>query len=586
MPVLPANITKQGSRTSGVVTLTVLIDGIAIPDSIHIYSVDVWSELNRIPRAKVVILDGDVAEETFKASEGDLFVPGNTIEVQVGYNSEENSIFKGIITGQSIKMGPDGNSILMVDCADLAIKLTTIPKSRYFYDSKESEVFETIISGYRDVLADVESTDYVHKELLQFQSTDWDFMLSRADINGLFCLVEGGTISIKPPDFSQESVETITYGQNLMEIDAELDGTNQLGAVKGSSWDYSKTEPSEVEAASTGPVTPGNLSSSDLSDVMENGEWSLRAGAKIANEVLQKWADAKLMKHELAKVRGRAQVRGLPTVTPGSVITLQGVGDRFNGDAFVSGVRHSCEGGEWLMDLQFGISPEWFSQEYTISEHAAAAMLPAVSGLQIGLVTQIADDPDGDERILVRLPMIDAEEQGVWARLATAGAGDNRGVIIRPEIEDEVVVGFIHGDPNQPIILGSLNSANNPAPIAASDDNHEKGWFSRGEIKMLINDDDPSVIIEMPSGKKVAIDDADGSILLEDERGNSIKMNSDGISLESAADVTIKASGDCNLEGININAKANVGFKAEGSATAEISSSGSTTVKGSIVQIN
>jgi len=159
-------------------------------------------------------------------------------------------------------------------------------------------------------------------------------------------------------------------------------------------------------------------------------------------------------------------------------------------------------------------------------------------------------------------------------------------VIIRPEIEDEVVVGFIHGDPNQPIILGSLNSANNPAPIAASDDNHEKGWFSRGEIKMLINDDDPSVIIEMPSGKKVAIDDADGSILLEDERGNSIKMNSDGISLESAADVTIKASGDCNLEGININAKANVGFKAEGSATAEISSSGSTTVKGSIVQIN
>jgi hypothetical protein len=63
-------------------------------------------------------------------------------------------------------------------------------------------------------------------------------------------------------------------------------------------------------------------------------------------------------------------------------------------------------------------------------------------------------------------------------------------------------------------------------------------------------------------------------------------MNSDGISLESAADVTIKASGDCNLEGININAKANVGFKAEGSATAEISSSGSTTVKGSIVQIN
>jgi uncharacterized protein involved in type VI secretion and phage assembly len=170
--------------------------------------------------------------------------------------------------------------------------------------------------------------------------------------------------------------------------------------------------------------------------------------------------------------------------------------------------------------------------------------------------------------------------------LATFGAGDNRGFIFRPEIGDEVVVGFIHGDPNQPIILGSLNSSAKPAPITVSDDNHEKGLISRGEVKIILNDDDPSVLLEMPSGKKVSVNDADGEILLEDENGNKVLINSDGISLESPSDVTLNATGDLNIEATNINLKANAGFKAEGSASAEISSTGTTTVKGSIVQIN
>jgi len=65
-----------------------------------------------------------------------------------------------------------------------------------------------------------------------------------------------------------------------------------------------------------------------------------------------------------------------------------------------------------------------------------------------------------------------------------------------------------------------------------------------------------------------------------------VLMDSDGITLDSPSDVSIKATGDLNIEATNLNLKANAGFKAEGSASAEISSSGSTTVKGSIVQIN
>jgi len=586
MPVIPTNILQNGSRRDGVITFTILSDGDAVSSSAEVYSIDIWQDLNRIPRAKITILDGSASDQTFRVSEEEWFIPGKTIEILVGFSSDKTKIFSGIVTGQTIKVRPGGNSILMVECADPAIKMTTTPHSKYFYDVAESDLFETLITGYTGLSADVESTQHTQKEILQYQSTDWDFMLSRVDINGLFCLADGGTIYIASADFAQEPAATISYGQNLLEMDAELDGTKQFSSLKGTSWDYSLTETSEAEAISGAPATPGNLSSADLANSLENGELVLRAGAKISGELLQKWADAKLMRHELAKVRGRAKIEGMGAIKPGTVIKIEGVGDRFNGNAFVSGVKHTVSRGEWTTDLQFGLSSKWFSEEYAVSEKPAAAMLPAVSGLQAGLVTQIESDPDGDDRILVRLPVVDAGEQGVWARLATVGSGDSRGFVFRPEIGDEVIVGFIHDDPNQPVILGSVNSSANPSPITASDDNHEKGLITRGEIKFLINDKHPSLLIEMPSGKKISVNDDEGEITITDDHGNSILMSSDGLSLESSADISIKATGDLNLEGTNVNMKANASLKAEGSASADISSTGTTSVQGSLVQIN
>ena len=180
----------------------------------------------------------------------------------------------------------------------------------------------------------------------------------------------------------------------------------------------------------------------------------------------------------------------------------------------------------------------------------------------------------------------DHEEQGIWARVASLDAGDNRGAFFRPEIDDEVIIGFINADPRQAVILGSLNSSSKPAPISATDDNHEKGFFTRSGMKILFDDDKKEVTIDTPNGNKIQLSEDQGSILVEDENGNKIQMNSDGIEIESIKDINISAQGDVNIEGLNVNAKANVQFAAEGSAGAELSAGGSTVVKGAIVQIN
>jgi uncharacterized protein involved in type VI secretion and phage assembly len=149
-----------------------------------------------------------------------------------------------------------------------------------------------------------------------------------------------------------------------------------------------------------------------------------------------------------------------------------------------------------------------------------------------------------------------------------------------------VIVGFINDNPNDAVVLGMLNSSAKPAPLQASDDNHEKGFTTRSKIKFIFNDDKKTVLLETPGEQRILIDDDAGEIKVEDKNGNKIVMDSSGIILESAKDLKLKATGDIKIEGVNITASASAQFKGEGSAGAEISTSAVATLKGSLVQIN
>jgi uncharacterized protein involved in type VI secretion and phage assembly len=131
-----------------------------------------------------------------------------------------------------------------------------------------------------------------------------------------------------------------------------------------------------------------------------------------------------------------------------------------------------------------------------------------------------------------------------------------------------------------------LHSSGKPAPIVASDDNNEKGFVTRSEMKLIFDDEKKSISIETPAGKKIALDEDAGTIIIEDENSNVITIDSNGIKMESAGKIELIATGDVNIEGANINIKASTQFKAEGSAGVEMSSSATAVVKGSIVQIN
>ena len=298
------------------------------------------------------------------------------------------------------------------------------------------------------------------------------------------------------------------------------------------------------------------------------------------------WSNAKLLKSRMAKAAGRIKTKGTTELKPGQVIKLIGFSKRFNGNVFVTGVRHSYSETAWETDIQFGLSEQWFAQREDIIDRPAAGLIPGINGLQIGIVMQLENDPDNQNRVKIKLPLVDTKD-GIWARVASLDAGSDRGSFFRPEINDEVVVGFLNDDPRHSIILGMLNSNAKPAPIEAKDTNHEKGFVTRSKMKFIFNDDKKMVTLETPKGKKIEINDDADSITLSDQNRNKISMTPDGITIESGKDISLKASsGDIKLESLNIASKATTKYSAESNAQTEIKSSGITIVKGSIVNIN
>ncbi|CAL1517150.1 type VI secretion system tip protein VgrG [Chitinophaga sp. MM2321] len=573
------------STPVGLVTFTIKMEGEAISQVYGVLSMVVNKEVNKIPSADIVLQDGSAADENFEVSSLDLFIPGKEIEILVGYQSDETTIFKGIIIKHGIKIRSNGSSMLLLECRDKAVKLSVGPQNKYFIDKKDSEVIEEIIDGY-GLDKDIETTTVQHKRLVQFGCTDWDFMLSRIDASGKVCITDDGQITVKAPTLSDEPVLNLLYGGTILDFDATMDARDQYQAVKAYAWDPATQAVLETDATDPAISGNGNISAADLAAVIGLEQFELRHTGTLPQEELQAWADAQLLKKQLAKIRGRVGFMGFAGIKPGNLIVLEGLGDRMNGTVFVSGIRHEIGQGTWKTDAQFGLSPDWFTQTYPVTQLPASGILPAIQGLQIGVVTQLKEDPDSEDRILVKIPIINNDEMGIWARVACLDAGDNRGTFFRPEVGDEVVVGFLNNDPRDPVVLGALNSSNKPAPLTATDENDEKGYVSRSGMKMLFDDNKKSITLETPAGKSIVLDEDAGILKMEDENGNKITMDTDGITIESKKVITIKTDDDIAIKGKNIESTAQASFKADGSAGIELTSSAIAKLKGSLVQIN
>lgn len=577
-----------------VATFDVLIDGDAVDPGYQVLSISITKEVNRIPTAKIVFKDGDSAEESFKISEEENFLPGKPIHIKVGRDRKNEQMFKGIIVKHCIKVKENGEAELILDCRDEAVKMTLGRHNHYYENAKDSEIMEQIIGRYPGLSHEVDVTGLTHQEMVQHHCTDWDFLLMRAEANGKLVIADDGKIHIKSPETDTDPAISVLFGSTLIDFEAEMDARNQWTSVEAKSWDYAGQNMFEHITDSVPIREPGNVPGQELSTTIAPQKLELRHTGQAIGEELQEWTRSILQKSRLSKIRGRAKFIGFDKIKPGQLIDLKGIGQRFTGKAYVSAIRQDVYNGSWYTQAQFGLSPECFAREHKdITDLPAGGLVPSIHGLQIGKVVQLQDDPQGENRILVRLPIIDNAARGVWARIATLDAGENRGSFFLPEIEDEVIIGFLNDDPRDAVVLGMLNSSAKPAPINAQDVNHEKGYVTRSGMRVHFNDDTKTITIDTPAGNSIKLDESSTSITIEDQNSNSTTLNASGIKMSSPGNIQIEATGKVDITAgaaLNISAaqmtvSAQAAMEVKG-ATAKLSSDGITEIKGSIIKIN
>lgn len=191
-------------------------------------------------------------------------------------------------------------------------------------------------------------------------------------------------------------------------------------------------------------------------------------------------------------------------------------------------------------------------------------------GLAVALVTQ-NQDPDGLGRVRVRFPWFD-ERESFWARLATPMAGKDRGLVLIPEVDDEVLVGFEREDLRFPYVLGGLWNGVDKPPYDNSDGNNDTRMFKSRKGHTLTFDDGSQGVVELKHENGGLVKLTDDGILVDDGQGNKISIDN-----KSGA-MKLEASGTLEIKGATITIEA--------TGTLELKANATMTIKGALVNIN
>ncbi|WP_165041455.1 type VI secretion system tip protein VgrG [Dysgonomonas sp. ZJ709] len=588
--------------SQGPVSFTIYSEGNKISDNFGLISIWVRKEVNRIGKATLVFEAGNVAAQTMEESEDDTFAPGSVIRIETGYQGTENIIFEGIVTSHNVVVARSESAVLEIECRDFAFPATLGRKNRLFEKLKDNQVISNVLAEYSTLSVSVDSTNTKHNELVQYYCTDWDFILSRADANGLVVITEGKDISVKKPNVSGSAVLKITYGTDLIEFNGRLQTVSQMTGLAAMAWDSTTQKIIKVSGTSPSLNQQGDSTPKKLAQAVGIEDWNLQTGGCTDESELQSWADALLLRTGLARIQGDFKFQGSAKAVPGCIIDIDGLGNRFNGSVYVGSVEHEIKDGNWFTSAGIGISPVNITEESNVVSPLVSGLMPGINGLHIGKVTKLDEDPTTENKIQIEFPLLNGEKNTIWARLSNVWASNQYGTFFIPEIGDEVILGFLNNDPRYPVVLGSLYSSKQPPPYKIEADNKIKAIVTKSKLKITFEEEKKIITIETPGQNIIEINDDAKTIKLTDQNKNKIEMTSDGILIDSAKEIQLKAKTNINIEaggnlslkaksnatmeGLKIEVKAQTEFTAKGNAKAELSASGQTVVKGAMVMIN
>lgn len=577
------------------VAVTLTIKGKISKLSTHVYELNVNFHINRIARAEIRIIDGDVAEQKFELFETNSFDIGDDITIDIlGNPDTKKEVFKGVVSGISAEMS-NNRSFLVIHCADKALGLTKGRKTQIFLKKKDSDIIKTVINEVSGLSVKVDSTNVQHEKLLQYGISNWDFAIMRAEANGLLVYNANNKVDVLKPKLSGSAKATYSLGKDVLNYENHTQNDPIISNYEATYWDYKTGDIKTSKSSSSDkPLNPTAVTYAKLKDAFKiPKEIGISSPGIYEDKDFKDLINGKVMRSVLATQLGSVSVIGNSDADLGDIVEVKGLG-KLGGKFYCSGINQLVSQGQWVTEYRFGLDHRThFELNTDIQNDSQLSYHGTALGIQLGEVIKLDGDPENQMRIQVKLPIF-GKDAKVWARLTFPDAGKNRGIFFVPEKGDEVVVSFLGGDPSQPVILGMLYNKSNTSPEKITADNDKRVIMSKKKIFIEFDDSKKNLLLETPSGNSITMDDSKG-ITMKDKNGNAIELGSAGITLKTMKEVSLKATkgvkitadaGPVKIAGLQIEGNAKTTLKLAGKATAEISASGVMTVKGSMVKIN
>jgi phage protein D/phage baseplate assembly protein gpV len=498
---------------------------------------------------------------------------GKDIEIKAAATGDRatSSLFKGQIVSLEPEFTPEG-VVIAARALNKGHKLQRQRKVRTFQQSTASDMVSKV-AREAGLTARVTSTNVTHEFFQQSAETDWEFISRLARMHDYRFYVDDNDLHFAPPAGEGAAV-SLKWQDNLISFRPRVSGIQQIDTVNIRAWDPKNKAPISGSASNGRPTSQAGLQRSKVASDLGGGTTMLAdrvaANTGEANEL----AKSALSGRADAYLEAEGTAFGNPKVKAGANVKIEGVGQQLGGTYIVSSSTHTYRG------------KTGYLTSFQISGRSERGLLDLVHpperhdwnrDLVVGVVTN-NNDPDEMGRVRVKYPSLSDSEESAWARIASVSAGNARGLMMLPQVEEEVIVGFEHGDTRRPIVLGSLfNGKDKPgADLLQSRDgsfallSNEKGHIHTKkdfEIKS-----DQALMIEIT---KDATTKAQGKVAQESSQGTKLK---------SGTTYEIEAGSTMTLKGVSVTVEASASLTLKG-ATVDVQASGPLNLKGAIINI-
>lgn len=470
-------------------------------------------------------------------------------EEKDGKKTSENIILKGEITAIEAHFTAGSQAPIIVRGYDSSHRLHRGRFNRSFQNMTDSDIVKKIAEETGLSTGTVDDSGSPHDYLFQANQTNMEFLRDRADRNGFELFNQDGELNFRQPK-KGETLQ-LTWLKDLSSFYVRVSSAQQVGSVEVRGWDYPQKQPIVATQSADQVLTSTEYGKGkEASSVFESkpADPKMIMVDRPMFTVNEAETMAQALFNELSGdyVQADAQAEGNPKIRPGRIVTLADMG-KYSGDYYVTDVRHVFS--ERVYTTEFSIRG--------LRGNDLRALLAPRTGLKVGetlLVGIVTDnqDPDGLGRVRVKCPTLTEDHESNWARMLGAGAGKSRGFDCLPEIDDEVLVGFEHGDIHRPYILGGVWNGKDAPPEAVDDS--VKGGKVRlrtfktrtGHTLQFVEEDSggsqAGIRIASVYGHQVYLNDSDHAITVKTKGGHILTLSDPSRSIEMSSTGTISMS--------------------------------------------